>query len=119
MESELFDVDADGRPVLRVHVQPGGGRSEVVGRHGDALKVRVAAAPEGGRANEACARLLAELFEVQAAAVGLVGGATSRSKRFALEGIEPAQVAEQLERILSVERRPAPEHRLDRRPTGR
>ncbi|MDP9005311.1 MAG: DUF167 domain-containing protein [Actinomycetota bacterium] len=119
MESALFDVAADGRPVLRVHVQPGAGRSEVVGRHGDALKVRVAAAPEGGRANEACARLLAELFEVQAAAVGLVKGATSRSKRFALEGVEPAQVAEQLELVLSVERRPAPEHRLDRRPTGR
>ncbi|MBW3581073.1 MAG: DUF167 domain-containing protein [Actinobacteria bacterium] len=115
----MFDVDPDGRPVLRVHVQPGAGLSEVVGRHGDALKVRVAAAPHGGRANEACVRLLAELFEVQTAAVGLVGGATSRSKRFVLEGIESAQVAEQLERVLSVERRPVPEHRLDRRPTGR
>lgn len=100
---ELFDVvartppaggsdEADGPDevdiVVRVHVQPGAGRTAVVGRHGDALKVRVAAAPEGGRANEAVAELLATTLGVPKSAVGLVSGATSRSKRFRVGPIE-------------------------------
>ncbi len=119
MERELFDLDGNGRAVLRLHVQPGAGRSEVIGRHGDALKVRVAAAPEGGRANQACERLLAELFEVKVSAVHLVAGASSRSKRFAVEGVDPDDVAEQLERTVSSERGPAPDHRSEQRPLRR
>lgn len=117
VESGLFDVDGEGMVVLRLHVQPGAGRSEVVGRHGDALKVRVAAAPEGGRANQACERLLAELFQVKPSAVTLVTGSTSRSKRFAVEGVEPDDVGEQLERILTTER-PSADHRPSRRQTS-
>ena len=45
---------------LRVRVSPGAGRTALVGRHGDAWKVRVTEAPERGRANEAVLRLLAE-----------------------------------------------------------
>jgi len=45
MTAELFDVRSDGAVVLRVHVQPGAGRTAVRGRYGDALKVSVAAPP--------------------------------------------------------------------------
>jgi uncharacterized protein (TIGR00251 family) len=69
---------------VRVHVQPGAGRTSVVGRHGDALKVKVASPPEKGRANDACSDLIAELAGVKAADVELISGATSRSKRFRL-----------------------------------
>ncbi len=100
MADELFEVDGDGRVVLRLHVQPGAGRSEIVGRHGDALKVRVAAAPEGGRANDACIRLLADTFEVKTSAVTLLSGTTSRTKRFALAGVDVEAVQGQLERVL-------------------
>ena len=92
------DAPPRGVVVLQVHVQPGAGRSAVVGRHGTALKVRVAAAPEGGRANEACAALLAETFGVKAAAVELTGGATSRSKQFRLSGLDLDEFKRQLER---------------------
>jgi uncharacterized protein (TIGR00251 family) len=86
---QLFDVieredpDADeAEIVIRVHVQPGAGRIEVVGRHGDAVKVKVAAPPEGGRANQAVAEFLASSFGIAVAQVTLVSGATSRAKRY-------------------------------------
>ncbi|MGI8759331.1 MAG: DUF167 domain-containing protein [Acidimicrobiales bacterium] len=101
MVDEVFEMDGDERIVLRLHVQPGAGRTEVVGRHGDALKVRVAAAPERGRANEACSRLLAEVFGVKPSAVVLVGGEANRSKRFAVTGVDGDAVRGQLERAIA------------------
>ena len=85
---DLYRTDGDDAVVLHVHVQPAAGRSAVVGRHGAALKVRVAAAPEGGRANNACADLLAETFGVTRAAVELVSGPSSRAKQFKLSGVD-------------------------------
>lgn len=99
---DLFEMDGDERAVVRLHVQPGAGRSDVVGRHGDALKVRVAAAPEGGRANEACSRLLAEILGVKPSAVVLAGGAASRSKRFTITGVDGDAMRGRLERALEV-----------------
>jgi uncharacterized protein len=92
-EDRAADEPSDEPPqevdiVLRVHVQPGAGRTEVVGRHGDALKVKVAAAPEGGRANTAVAQLVASTLGVPPTAVVLVSGATSRAKRFRIGPVE-------------------------------
>ena len=75
--SDLYDDSPEGI-VLRVHVQPGAGRSAVVGRHGDALKVRVAAPPVDGRANEATRALLAEALGLPEADVELTAGPSSR-----------------------------------------
>ena len=86
--SDLYEVGGDG-VVLHVHVQPGAGRSAVVGRHGDALKVRVAAPPVEGRANEATRALLAEALGVAGGDVELTSGESSRSKRFRVRGVEP------------------------------
>jgi uncharacterized protein len=85
--SDLYDDSPEGI-VLRIHVQPGAGRSAVVGRHGDALKVRVAAPPVEGRANEATRSLLAEALGVPEADVELTSGQSSRSKRFRLKGLD-------------------------------
>lgn len=97
---DLFRIDGDDAVVLSVHVQPGAGRSAVAGRHGAALKVRVAAAPEGGRANTACAGLLAETFALKTAQVELVSGPSSRSKQFKLSGVEVDAFRVQLERAV-------------------
>ena len=83
---DLFDVRSDGSVVVRLHVQPGAARTAVVGRHGDALKVAVAAPADKGRANEAVLGLLAEALDVPRRAVALVGGATSRAKRVEVRG---------------------------------
>ncbi|MGH9041422.1 MAG: DUF167 domain-containing protein, partial [Acidimicrobiia bacterium] len=93
--SDLYSETEDG-VVLHVHVQPGAGRSAVVGRHGDALKVRVAAPPVEGRANEATEALLAEALGVDRADVELTGGATSRTKRYRLRGVDVAEFDKRL-----------------------
>jgi len=95
---DLYRADGDDAVVLHVHVQPGAGRSSIVGRHGAALKLRIAAAPEGGRANEACADLLAETFGVERGQVELVSGQSSRAKQFKLTGVDLEAFRAQLER---------------------
>jgi uncharacterized protein (TIGR00251 family) len=72
---------------LRLRVVPGSGRSEIVGRHGDAWKVRVAAAPERGKANDAVVRLLAEALDVPGGSVELLAGRSSRDKVVGVEGL--------------------------------
>jgi uncharacterized protein (TIGR00251 family) len=107
MSTDLFDVNDKGTAVLRVHVQPGAGKTAVKGRYGDALKVSVGAPPEGGRANKAVAELLAELLGVKVAKVKLVGGDTSRSKRFQLDGLAVDDLEDRLDRALDdVNRKP-------------
>ena len=70
---------------LRLHVQPGAKRTEVAGVHGDALKVRLAAPPVEGRANEALLRFLAESFGVALQQVTLLRGLASRHKVVRIE----------------------------------
>ena len=83
-----YDIERDDAVVLRVHVQPGAGRTTVVGRHGDAVKLRVAAPPVENRANTAVAELLADLFGIKASAVEVIAGGKSRVKRFRLRGVD-------------------------------
>lgn len=84
MHTALYTVNDDGSVELHVHAQPGAGRTQITGRHGDALKVRVAVPPEHGRANDALCGLLAETFGAKSADVTIVSGEKSRTKRFRL-----------------------------------
>lgn len=85
---------------MDVHVQPGGSRDEVVGRHGDALKVKVSAPPEGGKANSAVCRLLAGAFDVPRTSVHVVSGGSSRRKRIGIDDIDGEAAGGTLERLL-------------------
>jgi len=76
---------------LKVKAVPGASRTEVVGRLGEALKIRVAAPPEGGQANRAILALLAERLGLPAADVTLVSGAVSPAKVVALRGLTAEQ----------------------------
>lgn len=97
---DLFTSDGDDAVVLSVHAQPGAGRTQVMGTHGGALKVRVAAPPEQGRANEALVATLADRLQVPAKAVTLTSGATSRTKQFRITGVDPAEFADLLDRVI-------------------
>ena len=81
---------------LLVHVQPRARTTEVVGWHGDAIKIRVAAPPVDGAANDALVLFLAEQLGVARSAVTVVGGATGRRKRVAIVGIERERALEML-----------------------
>ncbi|HET9116198.1 MAG TPA: DUF167 domain-containing protein [Gaiellaceae bacterium] len=81
---------------LRLRVSPGAGRTAVVGRHGDAWKVRVTEAPERGRANEAVLRLLADTLTLPRTALTLVSGHGGREKIVELTGVGPALIERRL-----------------------
>jgi hypothetical protein len=102
---DLYEIASDGPLedgvppdiLLRLHVQPGAGRNAVMGRHGDALKVKVAAPPERDRANAAVVTLVAHTLGVPEDQVTLTSGATSRNKRVRISGVEAADVGRLLE----------------------
>ena len=75
-----------------MHVQPRASRSEVVGVHGDALKVRLQAPPVEGAANEALIRLLAEVLSVRRDAVRILAGRSSRAKVVEVDGVNATSV---------------------------
>ena len=81
MSGAWFRVDVAKRAVtLTVHAQPGARRSEIVGLHGAALKVRVAAAPVEGRANAALIAFFARIFDVPKKKVRILSGEATRIK---------------------------------------
>jgi uncharacterized protein (TIGR00251 family) len=81
---------------VRLRVSPGAGRSAIVGRHGDAWKVRVTAPPEHGRANDAVRRLLATALAVPTESVHIVSGHAARDKIVELTGVGPALIERRL-----------------------
>ena len=86
-----------GEQLLAVRVQPGASRAEIVGWHGDELRVRVTAPPDGGRANAAVVALLAERLRLPASSIALVRGARSRAKHFRVGALSAAAVRARLE----------------------
>ena len=83
------------RTSLRLRVVPGAHRAGIVGRHGDAWKIRVAAAPEAGKANDAVIDLLARTLDIPSRDLELTAGKASRDKVVALQGLT-SEAAERL-----------------------
>ena len=88
--------EIEGGTRVQVHAQPGAKRTEVMGIHGDALKIRVQAPPLDGRANDELIRFLADACGVARSRVELARGAASRSKSFVIRGLAPAFVSQAL-----------------------
>lgn len=72
--------------ILDLHVQPGAARTEFAGEYGGRLKLRLAAPPVDGKANEALVAFLAEYYGVPKRNVRILAGASSRRKRILIEG---------------------------------
>ena len=90
---------AKTRARIKAKALPRAKRTELAGKVGDAYKLRLAAPPVDGKANEACIRYFAERFGVPQPAVRIVQGMSSRLKVVEIEGIDLAEV----ERTLSNE----------------
>jgi uncharacterized protein len=82
---------------LRLRISPGAERTEIVGRHGEAWKLRVSGPPTEGRANGAVIRLLAETLGVRESALTLVAGHSSRDKVVELTGLDGDEAERRLE----------------------
>lgn len=76
----------EDRLTLTVHVQPGAKRTEVIGLHGDAVKIRVAAAAVEGQANTRLLEFLRKAFKVPASRISLKHGEHARRKVVEIQG---------------------------------
>lgn len=84
--------------ILHVLVQPKASEEGVVGFQGQALKVKVAAPPSGGKANQRLIEILAERLGVAKSRVEIIRGRTSRRKVVRIEHISPSHVRNKLGR---------------------
>ena len=89
---------------VRLRVSPGSGRAAIVGRYGDAWKVRVTAAPEHGRANDAVLRLLADALSLPRESLTIVSGHSGRDKIVELTGLGPGLIERRLSSASTVDR---------------
>ena len=93
--------ETEGAITFSVRVVPRASRSEIVGEHDGALRVRVAAPPINGAANEELARMLARALGVSTRAVEIMSGHASRTKLVRVNGM----TEERLLSLLSVRQR--------------
>ena len=85
----------DGKITLKLHIRPGAKQTAVTGLHGEALKIRLAAAPIDGQANAALIAFVADRLGLPKSAVCLRSGQTSRRKVLEVIGA-PADAAQRL-----------------------
>jgi uncharacterized protein (TIGR00251 family) len=85
---------------VELTVSPGAARTELVGRHGNGWRARVAAPPERGRANRALVALLADAVGVPSGRIAVVAGQTSRRKVVEVEGLDAAELDRRLQAAL-------------------
>ena len=88
-----FRLTAAGGATLSRHVQPGAKKSECAGLHGEALKIRLAAPPVDGKANEALLRFLAQRLAIPRQQISLKSGQTSRQKVIEIESVTAERLA--------------------------
>lgn len=77
---------------ITVYVQPRASKTEVVGMHGDALKIRLTAPPVDNAANEALIDFIAAKLGIPKSSVRVAAGATGRRKIVEITGVTPAAV---------------------------
>jgi len=84
--------EREGAVILLVRMQPRASKDEIAGEMAGALKIRLRAPAVEGRANEALAEFLAELLKTPKAAVRILSGDRSRTKRIEIRGVTRQQI---------------------------
>lgn len=88
---------ADGL-LLNLYIQPKASRDQIVGTHGDELKIAITAPPVDGKANAHLTKFLAKQFKVAKGQVSILKGELGRHKQIHIEA--PRQVPDVIERLL-------------------
>jgi len=92
-------TETAGRVRFSVRVQPRASKSEVAGEYGDAIKIRLAAPPVDGAANDELVSFLSNIFAVARKSVRIIAGETARSKLVEIEGITERAVRDIVSRM--------------------
>ena len=91
----MTDLKSSGSAVtFSVKVVARASKNQIVGREGDAVKVRLKAPPVDGKANEALVKFLAETLGVTRSQIEIVAGHASRHKVVRIEGVTVNQLEE-------------------------
>ncbi|MCX6339315.1 MAG: DUF167 domain-containing protein [Candidatus Aureabacteria bacterium] len=91
--------EQDGTLRMRVKVQPKASADAIVGEHAGALKIRVAAAPEDGKANRAAVKFLAGKLGLRRSDITIISGEHSRDKLFAIQGLTKGEILHRLQSL--------------------
>ena len=94
-------IEKDGAVSFKVRVQPRASRTEIAGEYGEAIKLRIAAPPVDGKANEECRRFLARIFGVSPSSVEIVSGDSSRDKIIRIRNTSAERIKEALSQPLT------------------
>ncbi len=93
----MIDItDSDGSILFAARVVPRASKSEIVGEHDGALKVRIASPPVDGAANTELIKLLARRFDVSKSDIEIVSGETSKNKRIKIANLSILKFEESL-----------------------
>ena len=92
---------------FKIFVQPRSSKNQIVGLHGDALKIKLTAPPVGGAANTLCVKYLAKVLGVPKSSIEIISGHTGRTKRIHLRcadsssaSPEKARLAERIQSLV-------------------
>jgi uncharacterized protein (TIGR00251 family) len=78
--------------IFKAIIQPRGAKNEIVGLRGDALKIRLTAAPVQGAANKMCTEYLAKSLKIRKSDVEIVRGQGSRTKQILVRRVSPSKI---------------------------
>jgi uncharacterized protein len=91
--AELIEVnEKNGIVTFKIRAQPRAAKTEMVGEYSGALKLRIAAPPVDGKANDEVIKFFSRLFGVPNRNVEIVGGDSSRDKIIGIHGVSMARV---------------------------
>lgn len=86
---------------LKVILSPRAKANSLVGRHGEDMKIKIAAPPTDGAANQALIKYLADLLNLSPSGLSLIAGQTGRRKIVKIEGIDSEELWNRLNKHLA------------------
>ena len=92
MKKTDFITETQDGTIVKAAIHPRASKTQIVGLHGNTVKIKVTAPPVGGAANEACCRFLAKQLGINPSHVTILTGATSRTKKIKIQGLTSRQV---------------------------